>query len=169
MFDEALIANADPEGYLLDVAYLQAPPTVDSLVYGIAWDQDWFSQTAIDETTTAIEYQGKKALLAEIPMYEEAGAEAVRMMHDIWRHAFGSKPAEWSYERERRLLVQSDRQDDFPILRKYPVDAIKQIVVGERMPPDYKCRLETVLSKNYGSVPVTTARRSMSTYRLEFV
>ena len=102
-------------------------------------------------------------------MYAEAGAEAVRMMHDIWRHAFGSKPAEWSYERERRLLVQSDRQDDSPILRKYPADAIKKIVVGERTPPEYRRRLETVLSKNYGSVPVTTARRSTSTYRLEFV
>lgn len=167
VFDEELIANADPEGYLFDVAYSKAPPTVDSLVYGIAWDQDWFSQTAIDETTTAIEFQGRKELQAEIPMYEEAGAEAVRMMHDIWRHAFGTKPAEWSYERERRLLVQSDRDDELPILRKYPADAITQIVVGERMPSDYRRRLEGVLSKNYGSVPISTARRSPSTYRLE--
>ncbi|MEP1613452.1 MAG: DUF2971 domain-containing protein [Roseobacter sp.] len=132
VFDEPSIANADPEGYLLDVAYLQVPPTVDSLVYGIAWDQDWFSQTAVDETTTAIEYQGRKDLQAKIPMYEEAGAEAVRMMHDIWRHAFGTKPAEWSYERERRLLVQSGLEDELPILRKYPFEAIKQVVVGER-------------------------------------
>ncbi len=169
VFDEALIANADPEGYLLDVAYLQAPPTVDSLVYGIAWDQDWFSQTAIDETTTAIEYQGRKELKAEIPMYEEAGAEAVRMMHDIWRHAFGTKPSEWGYERERRLLVQSGRKDELPILRKYPFEAIKQVVVGERMPLEYRHRLEIVLSKTCGDVPVATASRSSSTYCLEIV
>ena len=169
VFDEPSIANADPEGYLLDVAYLQVPPTVDSLVYGIAWDQDWFSQTAVDETTTAIEYQGRKDLQAEIPMYEEACAEAVRMMHDIWRHAFGTKPAEWSYERERRLLVQSGHEDELPILRKYPFEAIKQVVVGERMPLDYRRRLEAVLSKACGDVPVATASRSSSTYGLEIV
>jgi len=169
VFDETLIANADPEGYLLDVAYLQAPPTVDSLVYGIAWDQDWFSQIVIDETTTAIEYQGRKELKAEIPMYEEAGAEAVRMMHDIWRHAFGTKPSEWSYERERRLLVQSGRKDELPILRKYPFEAIMQVVVGERMPLDYRRRLEVVLSKTCGDVPVGTASRSSSSYCLEIV
>jgi hypothetical protein len=169
VFDEPSIANADPEGYLLDVAYLQVPPTVDSLVYGIAWDQDWFSQTAVDETTTAIEYQGRKDLQAEIPMYEEAGAEAIRMMHDIWRHAFGTKPAEWNYERERRLLVQSGREDELPILRKYPFEAIKQVVVGERMPLDYRRRLEAILSKACGDVPVATASRSSSTYGLEIV
>ena len=106
---------------------------------------------------------------ADIPMYEESGAEAVRMMHDIWRHAFGTKPAEWSYERERRLLVQSDREDELPVLRKYPFEAIKEVVVGERMPPDYRRRLEAVLSKNYRSVPIATARRSTSAYRLEIV
>lgn len=31
------------------------------------------------------------------------------MMHHIWKHAVGAKPAEWSYERKRRLLVQTDR------------------------------------------------------------
>lgn len=167
VFDEDLIANAEPKGYLLDVAYVDAPPVVDSMVYGIAWDQDWYSHTAIEETKVMIEYQGMEERRADIPMYEESGAEAVRMMHDIWRHAFGTKPAEWSYERERRLLVQSDRDDELPIMRKYPADAITQIVVGERMPSDYRRRLEGVLSKNYGSVPISTARRSPSTYRLE--
>ena len=34
VFDEELIANADPEGYLFDVAYLKEPPIVDRLIYG---------------------------------------------------------------------------------------------------------------------------------------
>ena len=169
VFDEELIANADPECYLLDVAYLKAPPSVDRLVYGIAWDQDWFSQTAIEETKRAVEYQGKTELQSEIPMYEEAGAEALRMMHDIWRHAFGTKPAEWSYERERRLLVQTDRDDELPILRKYPFEAVKLIIVGERMPPAYRSRLEAIHAKNCGHAPIVTAKRSSSHYRLDIV
>lgn len=139
------------------------------MVYGIAWDQDWFSQTAINETTTEIESQGRKGLKAEIPMYEEAGAEAVRMMHDILRHAFGTKPAEWRYERERRLLVQSGRKDELPILRKYPFEVIRQVFMGERAPLDYRRRHEVALSKTFGDVPVATASRLSSAYCLEIV
>jgi len=169
VFDEDLIANADPEGYLLDVAYPQVPPTVDSLVYGIVWDQDWYSQTAVDETTIEIQYQGRTELQSEIPLYEEAGAEAVKIMHDIWRHAFGTKPTEWSYERERRLLIQTDRKDELPILRKYPFETIKQIIVGERMPLEYRRRLDSVLSKTCGHIPIVTAQRSTATYCLDIV
>tara|TARA_R110002126_G_scaffold141936_1_gene287143 strand:+ start:7903 stop:8817 length:915 start_codon:yes stop_codon:yes gene_type:complete len=169
VLDESLIANASPQGYSLEVAYLEAPPTVDRLVYGIAWDQDWFSQAAIDETTNRIQYQDREDLRSEIPMYKEAGAESFKTMQDIWQHAFGTKPAEWSYERERRLLVQTDRKDELPILRSYPLEAIKQIIVGERMPLEYRRRLEAVLSNSCGDVPIATAIRSTATYCLEIV
>ncbi|QKV20054.1 DUF2971 domain-containing protein [Oricola thermophila] len=169
VFDEELIANADPEGYLFDVAYLKKPPIVDSLVYGIAWDQDWFCQTAMDEAARASESHGRTELPPGAEDYKEAGAEAVKTMHEIWRNAFGAKPVEWSYERERRLLVQTNRTDDLPILRKYPPKAIKMIVVGERMPHDYRCRLEEVLSNRYTHAPILTAKRSSSHYQLDIV
>jgi len=166
VFDENLITDVEPKGYLLDVAYLEVPPNVDSFVYGIAWDQDWYSQTAIKETNVMIKYQGKPERRADIPMYEESGAEALRTMRDIWQHVFATKPTEWSYERERRLLVQTDKSDNTPLLRSYPREAIKEVIVGERMPDAYRIEVLTILKKFYTGVPVKTARRAQGVYAL---
>ncbi len=80
VFDEYLITNSEPNGYLLDVAYLDSPPEIDSFIYGIAWDQDWYSQTAIEEANVRIKYQDSSVLRAEIQMYEESGTQAFMTM-----------------------------------------------------------------------------------------
>ncbi len=166
VFDGDLITNSEPKGYLLDVAYLNSPPKVDSFVYGIAWDQDWYSQTAVQETNVRIKHQDKPALRAEIQMYEESGAEALKTMRVIWQQVFATKPAEWSYERERRLLVQTDKSDNTPLLRSYPREAVRAVIVGERIPEAYRAELLAILEKNYAGVPVKTARRAQSAYLL---
>ncbi|WP_262269603.1 DUF2971 domain-containing protein [Microvirga yunnanensis] len=166
VFDENLIADVEPKGYLLDVAYLEAPPKVDSFVYGIAWDQDWYSQTAIDETNVAIKYQGKMGLREELQMYEEAGANALRTMRDIWQQVFATKPTEWSYERERRLLVQTEKTDDTPVFRRYPHEAVKEVILGERMPEAYRSEVLAVLKTSYAGVRVKTAHRAQGIYTL---
>lgn len=165
-FDENSLTNSEPKGDFLDVAYLNSPPKVDSFIYGIAWDQDWYSQTAIQETNARIKYQGKPEPCAEIQMYEESGAEALKTMRDIWQQVFATKPAEWSYERERRLLVQTNKSDNTPLVRSYPREAVRAVIVGERMPDAYKAELLAVLAENYAGVPVRTARRAQSAYAL---
>lgn len=166
VFDENLITNSETNGYLLDVAYLNSPPKVDSFIYGIAWDQDWYSQTAIQETNARIKYQGRPELRAEIKIYEESGAKALKTMRDIWQQVFATKPAEWGYERERRLLVQTDKSDNTPLLRSYPREAVRAVIVGERMPEAYRAELLAMLEKKYAGVPVKTARRAQSAYTL---
>ena len=165
-FDEDLITGSEPKGYLLDVAYLDFPPKVDSFIYGIAWDQDWYNQTAIQEVNAMIKYQEKPELRAELKIYEEAGAEALKTIRDIWQQVFATKPAEWRYERERRLLIQTEKSDHTPLVRRYPREAVSAVIVGERMPEAYKAELLDVLEKNYTDIPVRTARRAQSTYAL---
>ena len=165
-FNEELTERAEPKGYLVDVSYLEAPPNVDSFVYAIASDQDWYSQTAIEETNVMIQHQGKTERQADIPMYEQSGAEALTTMRDIWQLVFATKPSEWKYEQERRLLVQTDRSDAQPILRTYPRKAVKEIILGERMPHDYRQELLSVLRQHFDEVPVRTARRARDHYTL---
>lgn len=166
VFNESLITNCEPNGYLLNVRYLNSPPKVDSFIYGIAWDQDWFSQTAIRETSARIQHQDKPELRAEIHMYEESGAKALGTLREIWQQVFATKPAEWGYEKERRLLVQTDKTDKSPLLRRYPREAVKAIIVGERMPSTYKAQLMAILEQNYTGVPVKTARRAQNAFTL---
>lgn len=165
-FDEDLVLPGDQSGYVLDVAYHDTPPQVDSFIYGVAWDQDWFSNVAIEETKVEIEYQGKTERQADIKMYEQSGKEALQTMREIWQHVFATKPAEWMYERERRLLVQTDKADETPILLSYPPDAIKEVIFGERMPEDYKSRLLALMRDRYPHANVKTARRSHGAYTL---
>src|SRR3546814_7053229 len=98
---------------------------------------DWSS----DVCSSDLKYQGKTGLKGEIAMYEESGEQALRTMREIWQQVFATKPAEWKYERERRLLVQTDRDDAAPVLRRYGRDAIKEVILGERMPEEYRARV----------------------------
>src|SRR3546814_1651014 len=82
-----------------------------------------------------------------IAMYEESGEQALRTMREIWQQVFATKPAEWKYERERRLLVQTDRDDAAPVLRRYGRDAIKEVILGERMPEEYRARVIAVMQE----------------------
>ena len=166
VFDGESIAKAEPEGHLLDVAYLHAPPIVDSFVYAIACNQDWYHHTAIEETETRIRRLGKTEEQHWIPIYEQAGAEALGQMHQIRQLVFAAKPAEWKYEREQRLLVQTDGRDGHPIERPYPRKAVREIIFGERMSCEFRSRLMSVLHQHYSAVPIRTARRAQGRYTL---
>lgn len=165
-FDEELIEEAEPDGYLVDVTYLRSPPNVDSFVFAIAKDQEWYHGMAIEETETQIKHVGKEELKKWIPIYEKAGDEALQQMLGIWQSVFATKPSEWKYEQERRLLVQTDRDDAQPILRRYSRKAVKEIILGERMADDYRHELLSVLRQHFDEVPVLIARRARDHYTL---
>lgn len=154
-FDEGKIMDTVSEGYLAQVAYTRTPPAIDNLVYGISKDQEWYHEMAIEE-------QGQN------PDYQDAADEAVRKMQSIWREVFATKPVEWSYERERRLLVQTSRRDTAPILHPYPREAVKEIILGERMTDDNRSRILGILKQHYPAVTVKTARRANASYGLVF-
>lgn len=87
-------------------------------------------------------------------------------MKEIWQLVFAAKPAEWKYEGERRLLVQSPQSDTKPILRPYPRGAIKELILGERMEEHYRVQILTLMKKHYPGVPLKTARRAKGIYTL---
>lgn len=165
-FDEDEITQGGTTGYALDVVYRSSPPPVDSFIYGVAWDQYWYSHVAVEETEAAIKYQGKIALQENITGYEASGADALRTMRTIWQNVFATKPAEWKYERERRLLIQTDRIDTAPIFYSYNRNAVREVILGERMPEEYRANLLAVMQEHHPDVPVRTAYRSQGVYAL---
>ena len=72
-----------------------------------------------------------------------------------------------SYEKEQRLLVRSPSDEKEPVLFDYPREAVKGIVIGERISKAFRARLEKVAAERYPDIPVTIARRSAETYRIE--
>ncbi|MAP25492.1 MAG: hypothetical protein CL578_18595 [Alteromonadaceae bacterium] len=166
VFDEDAVVKSEPQAYLLDVEYINVPPTLDSFVYAIAHDQEWYHQVAIEETETRIKYLGKTNEKGWITTYEKAGAAAVAKMREIWQYVFAVKPSEWSYEHERRLLVPTRCCDKEPIMRSFSTDAIKEIILGERMSDDFREKLLSVLDKSYPGVPIRTAHRAQNLYTI---
>ena len=167
VYDETLVTSVEPKGYVTDVAYLDTPPTVDCFVYAIARDQQDYHLMAIDETRTEIKRRGKKTVPNGLMQdYQDAADTALKHMHEMWQHAFAAKPTEWRYEKERRLLVDADGDDRKPLLRPYPRKAVKEIIVGERMPAGYLTRLTAIARKQFRGMPIRTARRSSDRYSL---
>ena len=87
-------------------------------------------------------------------------------MREIWQHVFAVKPSEWSYEQERRLLVPTSFSDKKPIMRPFPTDAVKEIILGERMSEGYRDKLLRVLDKRYPGVPIRKAYRAKNYYTI---
>lgn len=166
VFDEDLVVKAEPKGYITDVAYLDTPPLVDSFVYAVAYDQEDYNMRATEETRSAIRYQAKKGQRPWLKVYRDDAVEALRHMHEMWQHAFAAKPIEWRYEKERRLLVSADTDDRQAMLRPYPKNAVREIIVGERISPAYLDRLTIIVKKQFGEIPVRTARRPSNRYTL---
>ncbi len=166
VFDEEAVISAEPDAYFADVAYCDQPPVVDSFVYAVAYDQYEYHLMAIDEEETQIKHLGKKDD-GWVAAYRIAADEALHRMQLTWQQVFATKPREWEYERERRLLIQTDRNDLTPLQHSYPRHAVREIIVGERMPADYLSKLNQVVAESYGHAPILTARRTPDSYKLQ--
>jgi hypothetical protein len=88
-------------------------------------------------------------------------------MTSIWRRVFAAKPVEWRYEGEQRLLLQATDGGADPVQLEFPVEALREIIIGERMSDDYRKQLETLLAAQYPHVPVRRATRSADRYTIE--
>lgn len=165
-FDEEVL-NSDPsETYFTDVEYMDTPPLVDGFLYAVASDQFDYHMAAIDERSRSESYLGRDPVTDE--EYKEHADRAFELMTTIWRRAFAAKPFEWFYERERRLLIQtnSNNNDTSPVLHSYPISAVKQIIVGERMAKAYRARLLSIVAEHFPQLQVQCATRSRDAYTL---
>ncbi|NQU58446.1 MAG: DUF2971 domain-containing protein [Rhodospirillales bacterium] len=159
VFDEDILSRFNETNYLAKVNYTDKSPAIDSFLYAISSDQFDFHMMAIDEYETEPKHSWPDH-------YRGAADTAMEQMHSMWQKAFATKPVEWEYEREKRLLTRSDSKGFEPIFLQYPKEALKEILVGERMPDGYRESLSQVVSEIYGNIPIRTARRSSESYKI---
>ncbi len=145
-FDEALLCPPDQEqAHILDVIYSSRPPVIDTAVYAIALDQyDW---NTFEED------------------HPEDAAMATALMAEIHQKLLASKPIQWEYEKERRLIVDAaESATRAGVSYSYASTALKAVIVGERMESADRRQLQDSMRQLGVSVPVRTARRSRTTY-----
>jgi hypothetical protein len=150
--------------YITDVEYLDSPPIVDSFLYVVAEDQFEYHLMAIEERERNEAYFGPDPISEND--YRECAEEAFRLMTTIWRHAFAAKPLDWKYERERRLLIRTEQRDNLPIFYHYPQSAIKEIILGERIGPEYRAQILELAAQHYPDAQILSARTVADGYSL---
>jgi len=155
-FDEAIISKtiSDIAGFpfITDVTYSDVAPSVDGMVLGVLDDQIDYAYMCFHEERDDFWLEEAKRLEGQI--------------QDLYRHGFATKPIAWSYEQERRLIVQTDQHDMEPLALSFPPEAVKSIIVGELMSPENLALIEEIARDKYPAVTLRTARREIFTYKL---
>jgi hypothetical protein len=166
VFDDTEILEASPRSsFAIDVAYLDAPRNADAFVCAICNDQIDYHEMAIGEAEGQAKYQGKIDPFLED--YRKTLDSSILGWQEIMQMVFATKPTDWSYEAERRLLVQASTDSHDPLFHPYPNTALREVLIGERMSGAFRDRLELIISKSYPDVSVRIVKRSPSKFRLE--
>jgi hypothetical protein len=80
---------------------------------------------------------------------------------------FATKPADWGYEREVRLLIPRDDESTNPLKTPYSHEAVKRIILGERMTDDARFRAGEIASPRYPKAIVFQTCVSKEEYRIQ--
>ena len=164
VFDESMLLKTEGNGFAVNVDYVKEPPKVDAFVWAIVDGLVEYNASELEEISGKHDGVSSEGL-SESDIQAEL-KRSILIQQQMLRALFTTKPIEWEYEHERRLLVQAKTEDKVPVMDPYPENAIKEIILGELMPNEYRSRILNVLKLCYPDVPVKTARRSQERYSL---
>lgn len=127
------------DAVIIPVQYLNKPPTLETIMYPLANDIYWHSE-------------------------DEHSNEANLFLKDFYSKLLGSKPFEWSYENEKRLIFHSHRQNKIGEAYKYFKEELKSVIIGEKMKEEDLSKLQKIMKINGMSIPLKKAKRDKSNY-----
>lgn len=158
-FDEDLILSneLDKEASIIPVSYTDKPPVVDKMLYSLAKDQIWYHEMAIQEEPKS----------TYMPDYEQALKDAEQLLDDLYTKTVATKPIQWKYEEEIRLVF-SDKNNSEGKFFKYPPEALKGIIIGEKMNLKAKETLLRIIEGKKLSIEKKIARRDIESYEIKF-
>jgi hypothetical protein len=77
-----------------------------------------------------------------------------------------TKPINWKYEEEIRVIYQSLSDSKIGEFLKYPSEAIKSVIVGEKMPPKQISALKYLFETHPFPVEFKTAKRAKDSFNV---
>jgi hypothetical protein len=162
-FDEQEILRGTPDGaHLLAVQYRDNPEPFDLCLYEVARDQmEWH------------EHQIAKARAKGEPVefglgddFARVAANSKRLMHEIYAKLLATKPREWHYEREIRLIFRVLKDDFSGVFYKFPRAAIKSVIVGDKITDENRTKISNALRQVEIEIPLLVASRDPSSFRV---
>lgn len=145
-YDESAIVKGNEAIFIENVSYAPSPPNIDAFAYAVIEEQYYY----------ALEHG-----------YEEYEGETYRKrMNEITRLALATKPREWAYESEVRLIMHTEKNDRRAVDYLCPANSIKGVIVGERMSALNTARIKKATLKLENPVGLSRAIRDSGSYQI---
>ncbi len=166
-YDQHLILTHVIEtAQIYDVIYSESPAVVDTAVISVLNDQIDFHGYAIHEAEKRGEFLGQNTK-SEITSYKSYLNKVFFKNSTIYQNMLATKPREWRYEEEIRIIAHA-RNSNLPSeVIKYPFNSVKSLTIGEKMPMNQKKELIQVLEMNKNSIPIKIAKRKKGKFKIE--
>jgi len=166
-FDPNLVLSKfTGDASIYDVLYQEAPEKIDTAVMAVIYDQIVYHEDAIYSSQQEIKYLGK-GNQTEIGSYEQALVEAIDSNHAINQKMLATKPLTWNYENEVRIICQAMNSSETGELLKYPPEAIKSVILGEKMSATERDKLIGILENRSSPIALKEALRIEGEFKIE--
>lgn len=167
-FDRDLIIAEDADARVYQVLYAEAPSVIDASLMAVLYDQRDYNNDAYFDISTRAKYEGRDAS-GELSMYDDGFKEASDRLREIYQKMLATKPLSWSYEEEWRIIDFAKRTNLSGVLMEYPVEAIKSVVIGEKMPPENVEAVKALVKKKNNSILLKKAVRVAGSFEIVVV
>jgi Protein of unknown function (DUF2971) len=167
-FDRETMIPEKHDARIYDVLYKDKPSVIDSSVMAVLIDQRDYNEDAFFDTGVLAKYHGDDRS-AEIEIYEEGFKVAADGIREIYQRMLATKPVSWSYEEELRIIDFAPRENNNGVLMSYPVDAVKSIILGERMSPLEQEAIKKIARDNNPNVRIKMAVRVAGSFEINLI
>lgn len=118
----SLLSNNSKLANLYDVQYQDKPAVIDMALASVYSDLAEHHNKVIESTTDE----------SVIDFHDECLFNCVLSENAIYMKMLATKPLDWQYEEEKRVIYMASQNDDS--LLNYPASSIKKVIFGEKMP-----------------------------------
>jgi hypothetical protein len=137
-YDSTQLSN---EAVIIPVNYFKSPSILEAISYPLANDIYWHAE-------------------------DEDSDNAVNYIKDFYSKMLATKPIEWKYEKEIRLIFHTESENKKGEGLKYPESAIKSIIIGEKASKENIQHLKSIISENNITIPFFIAKRDRNNYKV---
>lgn len=147
---ELLLLNEPDYSSIYEVEYKETPAIIDTALIAILQDQIDYHAEALGTQVTGDEETS----------YQDALEDSLHKSNDIFKKMLATKPINWEYEEEIRLITQTFTELKGGDYFKYPPQAIKSVIFGEKMPPKQVTALQYLFESHPFPIEFKTAKRA---------
>lgn len=170
-YDRDKLLTNEVNAEIFDVLYANKPPIIDTAVVAVLNDQVNYHEDTIYEIEgrlkfTTLNRNQKHNAHSEIRMYKEYLDTVYLKNREIYQKMLATKSIEWQYEEELRLIMQTSCIDKSGVNLKYPIQSLKCIIIGEKMPNSQREALMNIVHLKSKTIKFKIARRILGQFEV---